>query len=321
MFEPLALAACLGCGLTAVGMPAYISTVKRLGFGQRIREEGPQDHQSKAGTPTMGGGLFVPMGLLAACCFGGLTPDVLVLVLITMGSWGLGLTDDLTKVFKDRNLGLKARHKLAIQSLLALLLGAWVAYTMPHPGIEVPFLGFLSGWGWLLLFAWLVVSGTTNAVNLTDGQDGLAGGTVICSLLAYAAICACAGRLDLAAAAAGMAGAVMGFLWFNCYPARIFMGDTGSLGLGGLLSCLAMMTHTEFVLVIVGGVFVIEALSVILQVTYFKLTKGQRIFRMSPIHHHYTLGGMHEVQVTVRFWLVSAALAGLGLYLHFRGLL
>ena len=229
------------------------------------------------------------------------------------------MTDDLTKVMRNRNLGLKARHKLMIQTALSLAMGIYLACTMDNPGVEVPFFGFFAGIHWVLILAWLVVSGTTNAVNLTDGLDGLAGGAVVSSLMAYGAICLWGGHPDLATAAVGMAGATLGFLWFNSFPARIFMGDTGSMGLGGLLAGLALLTHTPFLLVVIGGVYVMEATSVIMQVTYFKLTKGKRIFRMSPIHHHFCLGGMHEVQVTQRLWLVSLLLALGGLYLHLGG--
>lgn len=309
----------MGAGLTALGMPAFLLGMRRLGWGQQIREEGPEDHKSKSGTPTMGGGLFVPAGLLASFWAAHWSGDLFALWVLTLGCWLLGLTDDLTKVLRNRNLGLKARHKLFIQTSLSLAMGVYLACRMEVPGIELPFYGFLPGLPWLLLLTWLVVSGTTNAVNLTDGQDGLAAGTVLAALLAYGLICLAGGHPELATAALGMAGATLAFLWFNCYPARIFMGDTGSLGLGGLLAGLALLTNTSFLLILIGGVFVLEAVSVILQVSYFKLTRGKRIFRMSPIHHHFCLGGMHEVQVTLRFWIVSIVLALLGLYLHFGG--
>lgn len=309
----------MGAGLTALGMPAFLLGMRRLGWGQQIREEGPEDHKSKSGTPTMGGGLFVPAGLLASFWAAHWSGDLFALWVLTLGCWLLGLTDDLTKVLRNRNLGLKARHKLFIQTSLSLAMGVYLACRMEVPGIELPFYGFLPGLPWLLLLTWLVVSGTTNAVNLTDGQDGLAAGTVLAALLAYGLICLAGGHPELATAALGMAGATLAFLWFNCYPARIFMGDTGSLGLGGLLAGLALLTNTSFLLILIGGVFVLEAVSVILQVSYFKLTRGKRIFRMSPIHHHFCLGGMHEVQVTLRFWIVSIFLALCGLYLHFGG--
>jgi len=317
--QSLWFAGSMGAGLTFLGMPVFLAGMRRLGWGQKIREEGPKDHQSKAGTPTMGGGLFVPVGLLASFWAYHWSADLFAVWILTIGCWLLGMTDDLTKVMRNRNLGLKARHKILIQTGLSLAMGIYMCCTMERPGVEIPYFGFLSGIHWVLLLTWLVVSGTTNAVNLTDGLDGLAGGAVFSSLMAYGAICMYGGHPDLATAALGMAGATLGFLWFNSFPARIFMGDTGSMGLGGLLAGLALLTQTPFLLVIIGGVYVVEATSVILQVTYFKLTKGKRIFRMSPIHHHFCLGGMHEVQVTQRMWLVSLVLALLGLYLHLGG--
>lgn len=317
--QSLWFAGAMGAGLTLVGMPVFLAGMRRLGWGQQIREEGPKDHQSKAGTPTMGGGLFVPAGLLASFWAYHWSADLFAVWILTLGSWLLGMTDDLTKVMRNRNLGLKARHKIIIQTALSLAMGIYLCCTMDQPGVEVPYFGFFAGIPWVLLLSWLVVAGTTNAVNLTDGLDGLAGGAVLSSLLAYGAICAYGGHADLATAAIGMAGATMGFLWFNSFPARIFMGDTGSMGLGGLLAGLALITKTPFLLVVIGGVYVLEAVSVIMQVTYFKLTKGKRIFRMSPIHHHFCLGGMHEVQVTQRMWLVSLVLALFGLYLHWGG--
>lgn len=320
-WEPVAKAALLGWGLTMTGMPVFRMGMRKLGWGQPIREEGPQSHQKKSGTPTMGGGLFIPAGLMATLWCDHFTLNMLAFWIITLGGWLLGLSDDITKVFRNQNLGLKARQKLFAQSLLAGGFGLFIALTSEHPGVWIPYVGFLSGWLWSLVFSYFVMVGTTNAVNLTDGQDGLACGTVLSALAVYAVVAWTGGQPDLAVGAAGLFGAVVAFLWFNCYPAKIFMGDTGSLGLGSALAALALMTHTEALLVLVGGVFVGEALSVMLQVSFFKLTKGKRIFRMSPFHHHFTQGGMHEVTVTIRFWIVSWMLGALGLYLHMEGLL
>lgn len=312
-------AGALGCGITFLGMPAFLAGMRQLGWGQKIREEGPKDHQSKAGTPTMGGGLFIPAGLLASFWAQHWSADLFTIWALTIGCWLLGMTDDLTKVMRNRNLGLKARHKMAIQTGLSLAVGVYLCCTRENPGVEIPWLGFWGGIPVMLVLSWLVVAGTTNAVNLTDGLDGLAAGTVLSSLGAFTALAYFAGHPDLATAAAGMAGATAAFLWYNSFPARIFMGDTGSMGLGGMLAGLALMLNVPFLLVVIGGVFVVEALSVIMQVSYFKATGGKRIFRMSPIHHHFCLGGMHEVQVTLRMWVVSLGLALLGLYLHWGG--
>jgi len=314
----IAKAAACGLGLTALGMPLFLAWMRKLGWGQQIREEGPKDHQSKAGTPTMGGGLFVPAGLLGALWASHYSLDLWVVVGLTIGCWLLGMTDDLTKVMRNRNLGLKARHKILIQTALSLAMGAYLAYARPE-GIFVPGYGTLCGLFWMLVLSWFVVAGTTNAVNLTDGLDGLAAGTVLSSLGAYTAIAWSSGHPELAALSAGMGGATLAFLWFNSFPARIFMGDTGSMGLGGLLAGLCLLTGSPFWLCWIGALFVVEAFSVMLQVSYFKLTKGKRIFRMSPIHHHFCLGGMHEVQVTQRFWLISLALACSALYFYFGG--
>lgn len=317
--QPLVGAGAAGLGLTVLGMPVLLSGLRRLGWGQAIREEGPKDHASKAGTPTMGGGLFVPAGLLASLWASHWSPDLAALWVVTLGSWGLGLTDDLTKVRRNRNLGLKARHKMVIQTALSLAFGLYLVWSRGNPGVDVPLYGHVAGAPVLLLLTWLTVTGTTNAVNLTDGLDGLAAGTVLSSLAAFSAICWGSGHADLAVAAAGMAGATLAFLWYNCFPARIFMGDTGSMGLGGILAALALLSGNPFLLVLIGGVYVCEALSVMLQVTYFKLSGGKRIFRMSPVHHHFCLGGLHEVQVTLRMWIVSLLLALLGLYVHSGG--
>lgn len=310
---------CMGFGLTMAGMPVYLMGMRRLGWGQPIREEGPQDHKVKHGTPTMGGGLFVPAGLLAGLWAGHYTGNILCLWLVTLGGWLLGLSDDLIKVLKNHNFGLSARQKLLLQSIIALGCSGYVAFTVNHPGILIPGLGLWSGMLPVIVVGYFAMLGTSNGVNITDGQDGLASGVVISSLLFFTAVCLQQGQMDLAAGSAGLLGACVGFLWYNCYPAKIFMGDTGSMGLGCALAALASMTSTELLLVVVGGVFVIESLSVMLQVSYFKWTKGKRIFRMSPLHHHYTQGGMHEVQVTTRFWVISWVLAALGyaLYLKF----
>jgi phospho-N-acetylmuramoyl-pentapeptide-transferase len=320
-WNAVAKAATLGLGLSALGMPAYLAGMRRLGWGQKIREEGPKDHASKSGTPTMGGGLFVPAGLLASFWAGHWSAHLFALWVLTLGCWLLGMTDDLTKVMRNHNLGLKARHKLLIQTGLSLAMGIYLACHMTTPGVEIPLYGFVAGIWAVLALTWLVVSGTTNAVNLTDGLDGLAAGTVLSSLAAYVVIGMASGHPDLAVAAAGMGGATLAFLWFNSFPARIFMGDTGSMGLGGMLAGLALLTDTSFLLVWIGGVYVMEAVSVMMQVSFFKLTRGKRIFRMSPIHHHFCLGGMHEVQVTQRMWIASLLLACSGLYAYLGGLL
>jgi phospho-N-acetylmuramoyl-pentapeptide-transferase len=319
-WQEAACAGLLGLGLTIAGMPVYLGWARNHGWGQVIRTEGPQEHRLKAGTPTMGGLLLLTAGLVAGLWWREPSWDLLVFRLVVLLGAGLGMVDDLNKVLKRRNLGLRARDKLFDQGLLGLGLGGWLVLTRPEPGLSVPLVGFVAG-SWLVwLAALLVMTSTMNAVNLTDGLDGLAGGTSAVALLAFGAVAATSGHPDLAVAAVGLAGACLGFLWFNCFPARVFMGDTGSLGLGAALAALALLTGTEFLLVLVGGVFVAEAASVILQVAWFKSTGGRRILRMSPLHHHFELGGLHEVQVTVRFILAGVILAVAGLLVHLGGL-
>ncbi|MGE0493552.1 MAG: phospho-N-acetylmuramoyl-pentapeptide-transferase [Vulcanimicrobiota bacterium] len=312
-----ATAGLAGLGFTLCAMPIFLAYMRRLGWGQEIRPEGPADHQSKAGTPTMGGGVLIPAAMLASLCAGLYSLDLAFFWFITLGCFLLGLVDDMTAITKKRNLGLKARHKLIIQGSLGLMTGLYLVLSRDNPGFWFPGLGRIEGWGWVMALALVVLTSSTNAVNLTDGLDGLAAGTVTSAMLAYGVICAHRGQVELATAALALVGALLGFLWFNCYPAKLFMGDTGSLGLGGALALLALLSDTPFLLMVIGGVFVAEAVSVILQVTYFKTTGGKRIFRMSPLHHHFSLGGLHEVQVTTRFWLVGALLGLLGVYLYF----
>ena len=313
------LAILTGLGLALVSMPIFLRWAKGHGWGQEVREEGPKAHLSKAGTPTMGGIVLILAGLIASF-WAPNSLDLWIFRFTVVVCAGLGMVDDLSKLMKHRSLGLKARHKMAVLLVLGLILFAYLALTRQNFGVNIPLVGFV-GSAWVVLAVTLLLtSGTVNAVNLTDGLDGLAGGTCTTALLAYSAIAAHTGHTELCIASAAMAGACVGFLWYNVFPARVFMGDTGSLALGGALASLALLTGTEFLLVLVGGIFVIEALSVIIQVSYFKLTNGKRIFKMSPIHHHFELSGLHEVQVTARFTIISVILALLGVLYCLGGL-
>ncbi len=278
--------------------PVVIPALRRLKFGQSIREEGPQRHLAKAGTPTMGGVLILVALTIPAVIFAGKSAEVWLALFVTLGHGLIGFLDDYIKVVLKRNLGLKAREKILGQIIMAVAL-AYIATAYFGRGTDlwIPFLGANVDFGplyYILIF--LVLIGTTNAVNLTDGLDGLAAGTTTIAAAAYAVI----------------ALAALGFLRYNAHPAKVFMGDTGSLALGGALAAVAVLTKTELLLVIVGGVFVLEALSVIIQVISFKST-GKRIFRMSPIHHHFELGGWSETKVVTVFWLAGAVFAALGL--------
>ncbi len=294
--------------------PVVIPALRRLKFGQSIREEGPQRHLAKAGTPTMGGVLILVALTIPAVIFAGKSAEVWLALFVTLGHGLIGFLDDYIKVVLKRNLGLKAREKILGQIIMAVAL-AYIATTYFGRGTDlwIPFLGANVDFGplyYILIF--LVLIGTTNAVNLTDGLDGLAAGTTTIAAAAYAVIALVFGNQPLAVFCLALAGAALGFLRYNAHPAKVFMGDTGSLALGGALAAVAVLTKTELLLVIVGGVFVLEALSVIIQVISFKST-GKRIFRMSPIHHHFELGGWSETKVVTVFWLAGAVFAALGL--------
>lgn len=291
-----------------------IPLLQKLKAKQSIREDGPQAHQAKAGTPTMGG-IFIILSLLIAalyyCQWGA---ELWMLLFLTVGHGALGFADDFIKAVKLRNLGLTARQKLLGQLIIAgifsyiadsflhLSTDLWIPLTQ----ISIP-LGFLY---WPFLF--LVIVGATNAVNLTDGLDGLAAGTFAIASITYSVIALMLVNMTIAIFAAILCGACLGFLYYNVNPAKVFMGDTGSLALGGALAGMAILTKTELLLVIIGGIFVIEALSVILQVLSFK-TRGIRIFKMSPIHHHFELSGWKETKVVFVFWSIGIILSIMGL--------
>lgn len=304
----------LGFGflVVAIGALALIPMLKSLQFRQHAYEDAPQTHQKKTGTPTMGGLLFVA-AIVPLLWLTGSIPFVRPLVVLVVLCALVGLVDDLLGIFRGKNQGLTARTKFLATALIAIVFlrmlsesefpffrdtifhSSWFNLTVPH-------------WLWLALGIF-AVTGTIHAVNLTDGLDGLATGTIIPPLVALAAI----GKFNAPwiFALVGI-GACLGFLIYNRHPAKMFMGDTGSLALGALLSGIAILEGEMLLLVLIGGVFVAEALSVILQVTYFKLTGGKRIFRMSPLHHHFEVGGWPETKVTYRFWAASAVLSFLG---------
>ena len=315
MDNSLVLAAAVAAGFVLITGPFFIPWLHKLKFGQSIREEGPQSHQKKSGTPTMGGIMIIlgiVIGTLAAAPW---NAEILLALFITLGHFALGFLDDYIKVVKKRNLGLKAKQKLLGQIAIAIVtiyigtreLGIDTSIWLPVLNANVDI-----GLGYYLLVLFVLV-GTSNAVNLTDGLDGLASGTMAVAASCYGVVCALTGHTDLAIFCVAIVAACLAFLRFNAHPAKVFMGDTGSLALGGALAAVGILTHTEILLVVIGLVFVCEALSVIMQVTYFKATGGKRIFRMSPIHHHFELGGWSETKVVMVFWSVGllAGLAGL----------
>ena len=297
--------------------PVLIPYLHKLKFGQSIRECGPASHMKKSGTPTMGG-LMMLAALVLALCWGKFTPHVLMALVLTLGHAVIGFLDDYIKVVMKRNLGLTAKQKFLLQFILA---GAYVYFAETHlqnTTLWVPLVNITFDFGWAYYaLAFILLVGTTNAVNLTDGLDGLVSFVSVPVTLAYAFIAYMQGMLDVSGFALGLTGACLGFLLFNRHPAQVFMGDTGSLALGGGVAALALLTHTELLLVIIGGIYVAEATSVIIQVAYFRLTGGKRFFRMAPLHHHFELGGWKEVKVVECFTIVSFLLSavGLGLWL------
>lgn len=295
--------------------PVLIPYLHKLKFGQSIRECGPASHMKKSGTPTMGG-LMMLAALIIALLWGQFTPHVIIALVLTVGHAVIGFIDDYIKVVMKRNLGLTAKQKFLLQFILA---GAYVYFAETHihnTELWVPFVNMTVdlGWGYYVL-AFLLLVGTTNAVNLTDGLDGLVSFVSLPVTMVFAFIAYMQGMLDLCGFSLGLTGACLGFLLFNRHPAQVFMGDTGSLALGGAVAAMALLTHTELLLVIVGGIYVAEALSVIIQVTYFRFSGGKRIFRMAPLHHHFELGGWKEVKVVRVFTAVSCVLSILGLSL------
>lgn len=286
--------------------PKTIGLLRRLKAGQQIREAGPKSHAVKAGTPTMGGVIIVAAASVATLIFAPTRTDEAATLLIATVGFGLvGLADDFIKVVARRSLGLRARAKLALQLGISLFIALYVlnrdgtAISIPFGGmLELPPLIFIP-------LAMATVIGAANAVNITDGLDGLAAGATAIASSCFAVIAWQMGRVEAAVFATALAGACLGFSWFNSHPAQVIMGDTGSLALGGALGAIAVLTGTELVLVIIGGLFVIEILSVILQVTYFRITKGKRIFKMSPLHHHFELSGWAEPKIVTRFWLIG----------------
>ena len=310
--------------------PKFINMLRvRQGKGQPIREDGPQSHLAKRGTPTMGGLMILTALIGSMVLFMDVTnPFVWACIAVTVGFGLIGFMDDYDKVTKRHHAGLSSKVRLLLEFVVAGI-AAYIIVSQISTNLYVPFLsGRYIPLGWLYyVFAAVVIVGAGNAVNLTDGLDGLATMPVIIAAGTFAIICYLAGRVDyanylgiphvprageLAIFCAGIMGAGLAFLWFNAPPAAVFMGDTGSLALGGALGCIAVAAHHEIVLAIVGGLFVLEAASVIIQVFWFKRT-GRRVFRMAPIHHHFEQKGWRESTVVIRFWIIFIVLAVLGL--------
>ncbi len=327
------LAAVVSLVLAAILFPVWIRVLRYRNIGQQVRADGPQGHLVKQGTPTMGGVLILIVVSIVFLAMGEVDRKAIIPLGAMLACGLLGFIDDYAKVVHERSLGLRPRMKIAGQALVAIAV-ALTAVNWVHLStrVTVPFAGTIDlgtfastvrlgdvdlvvPWLYVVL-VWFMVVGESNAVNLTDGLDGLAAGTVTIVMLAYAAIAFRQNSLPVALLASSISGACIGFLWYNSYPADIFMGDTGSLGLGAAVASIAIVTKTELLLVLIGGIYLIETLSVVLQVASFKLT-GKRIFRMAPIHHHFEMKGWSETKVMVRFWIVTGILAGAGFALYF----
>ncbi len=341
------VAATVALIISLVGTPQAIRLFRKRGYGQEIREDGPQSHLTKRGTPTMGGAVII-LATLAGYFVAhlvdmdGVTASAMLVLMVMTGLGIVGFADDFIKIRKQRNLGLSARTKFIGQLAVALAFGLLAVRFRNGDGYLpgstelswVRDIDFSVGTIGFPVLAWLMISATSNAVNLTDGLDGLAAGTsamvfgayVIISFWQFGNSCADGGAvascyvardpLDIAIVAAAAMGACFGFLWWNASPAKIFMGDTGSLAIGGAFAAMAIVTRTELLLVIIGGLFVMETVSVILQVASFKLT-GKRVFNMAPIHHHFELAGWPETTVIIRFWIISGLTVALGLGLFY----
>lgn len=293
--------------------PLFIPLLRRLKFGQQIRTEGPQSHLKKKGTPTMGGIIIMLALLIAFLKFSDKTADFWVLLTASLGFGLVGFLDDYIKIVFKRSLGLTARQKLFGQLLFSVIVCV-LLYNMGHSTeVSVPGTDWGVDLGWFYyLFVIIIMFATSNAVNFTDGLDGLLSGTSAIAFGAFTIVALHVSANESAVFSAAMIGAVLGFLIFNAHPAKVFMGDTGSLGIGGGLAAVAILTKTELLLIIIGLVFVLEMLSVILQVGSFKL-RGKRIFKMSPIHHHFELSGWSEWRVVTTFWIAGLVFAIIGL--------
>lgn len=324
-----ALAVMTAMLITFVFAPMIIKKLKTFSLTQHVRDDGPQAHLSKTGTPTMGGIIILISILGATLAWGDLTNLYLwIMIFSLLGFGAIGFIDDYLKISRRNSKGLRAKYKFGIQVLIALAIGLFL-YINPHdPYADILSIPFFKKWlvdlGWFYIpFSIMVIVGSSNAVNLTDGIDGLAIGLVAIAALATGILVYISGNVkftqylqvlylpktgELTVFCGAMFGAALGFLWYNSHPAEVFMGDVGSLSLGGALGTLAVITKQELVLAVVGGIFVIETLSVILQVASFKMT-GKRIFKMAPIHHHFELEGWPESKVIVRFWIIGIVLA------------
>jgi phospho-N-acetylmuramoyl-pentapeptide-transferase len=331
---PVLIAGLLAMVAAIVIGPKFIETLRARNLGQQIREEGPKTHVVKQGTPTMGGLLIIGSAVLPFLALSQYTAEALTVLFVTLGCAAIGFADDYLKLRRRHSLGLPGRWKMILLAAVTLGTAVFLQQTSSFDtAVYVP----VAGWNIDLgvgyyVFLFVVIAGTVNGVNFTDGIDGLAAGTATIALLTFLAIVGISWLrsgapgersetyLDLATLAAALIGGTIGFLWYNAFPAEVFMGDTGSMALGGAIAGFAVVTGTEILLLLIGGIFVIEVLSLIIQVVSFKRT-GKRVFLMAPIHHHFEMKAWSETKVMVRFWIVCAIFCATGFALFYRDFL
>jgi phospho-N-acetylmuramoyl-pentapeptide-transferase len=311
--------------------PRFIAFLRKEEFGQHIREEGPERHAEKQGTPTLGGLLIIASATIAFVSVSRFTLPALTILGTTLACGAIGFLDDFTKLRHRRSLGLSGRWKMLLLLAITVAVGFAAHHQHLSHSLYIPIVdsSIPLGWGWYVLL-FLIIAGAVNGVNLTDGIDGLAAGTGIIATATFTAMAVTIfvrsstpthgrieNRLDVAYIGAAVVGGCLGFLWFNAFPAEVFMGDTGAMAIGGTLAGMAIMMKVEFLLLFVGGIFAIEALSVILQVLSFKWW-GRRIFLMAPLHHHFEMKAWSETKIMVRVWIVTALLCGAGFALFYK---
>ena len=310
--------------------PKFIYFLRRNEFGQHIREEGPQHHLGKQGTPTMGGLMILFAATIAFLPVSEYRLQALTVLFVTLACGAIGFLDDFTKLTHQRSLGLSGRWKLLLLAGVTVVVGIVSHHLKLSTSVYVPIadISIPLSYGWYV-FLFVIIAGASNATNLADGVDGLAAGTGIIALFTFTAMEVVSyvrsgppadrnlTSLDLAIIGAALIGAAIGFLWYNAFPAEVFMGDTGSMAFGGAIATFAIMTKTELLLILIGGIFVIEALSVMIQVFTFRYL-GRRVFLMAPIHHHFEMKAWSETKIMVRFWIVAGILCAAGFALYYR---
>ncbi|MDU6821895.1 phospho-N-acetylmuramoyl-pentapeptide-transferase [Intestinibacter bartlettii] len=310
----LTFTAMIGFLIVIILGPIFIPMLARFKFGQTVRDEGPQSHLAKNGTPTMGGVMMIVAILITGLTRATISKGLIVGLICIVGFGFVGFLDDFIKIKMKRSLGLKAYQKIILQFALALYIAYYQYSASPSATqLVIPFTNHIINLGiWYIPFMIIFIIGTVNAVNLTDGLDGLASGVTLIVSCFFVLFAVSISNSDVAILAAATAGACLGFLGFNSYPAKVFMGDTGSMALGGAVVAFATLTNSPLIIIIVGFIYLAEALSVMIQVTYFKLTNGKRIFKMAPLHHHFEQCGWPETRVVFVFWIVTVVLCWIG---------